>query len=378
MKIAIVHDWLTSMGGADRVVRILHDIFPDAPIFTLVYNPSTMPPAFAEMDIRTSFLQRLPLSRSHHRIYLPLFPLAVEQFDLSGFDAVISSSHCCAHGAITGAESFHLCYCYTPVRYAWDLYHTYMRSAGRLRRLAAAPVLSYLRQWDYAAARRVDAFVAISNAVRRRIEKHYGRTATVLHPPADIGFYRPAPPGERGSYFFLMARHVPYKRTDLAVRAFNTLGLPLYVAGGGPESRRLRAMARPNVRFFGPIDNVGARYMMARCKAFILPQEEDFGITSVEAQACGRPVIAYGRGGALDSVVDGVTGTFFHEQTPEALAEAVRSFRPDDFSPEAARANAERFGIPAFKRDFRQLVDSALAAHRAGGPPQADSPPRPT
>ena len=357
MRIAIVHEWLTTMGGADRVVQIIHEIFPSAPMFCLVYNPKTMPDAFRAMDIRTSFIQRLPFARSHHRVYLPLYPLAAEQFDLSDFDVVISSSHCCAHNVLTRPDAFHLCYCHTPMRYAWDMYHSYLKSLPTVARPAAAVLLSIIRHWDYVSAQRVDKFVANSSAVRQRIEKHYGRPAAVLFPPADVSFFRPAPEHDQpGDYFFIMARHVSYKRVDLAVAAFNTLGLPLLVAGTGPETARLAKMARPNVRFLGTISNDDARRYMAHCRAFIHPQEEDFGITAVEAQACGRPVIAYGRGGALDTVIDGVTGSFFSEQTAEALAEAVRTFDHRQFDPRVIRQHAASFNTDDFKRKFRQLV----------------------
>ena len=356
MKTAIVHDWLTVPGGADIVVRIIHEIFPSAPIFTLVYNPDNMPDAFRRLDIRTSFVQKLPFARTRYRSYLPLFPIAVEQFDLSEFDLIISSSHCCAHGALPHADACHVCYCHTPVRYAWDLYHSYMQSLGRVSRIAAAPLLSFIRQWDFAAAQRVDRFVANSRAVRTRIQKHYRREADVVHPPVDTDSFRPVPLGDVEDYFFIMSRHVPYKKVDLAIRAFNMLGLPLRVAGCGPQTPYLKRIAGPAITFLGRVSNGDARRLMSRCKAFIFPQEEDFGITAVEAQAAGRPVIAYARGGALDTVIDGVTGALFHEQTPEALADTVASFDVEDFAPRAARQNAEAFSIAEFKKAFESLV----------------------
>ena len=363
MKIAIVHEWLTTMGGADRVVQVIHDIFPSAPIFTLVYNQQTMPDAFRSMDIRPSFIQRLPFARSHHRAYLPLYPLAAEQFDLSSFDVVISSSHCCAHFVLTRPDAFHVCYCHTPMRYAWDMRQGYLRTLPRLARPAAALLLSLMRQWDYVSAQRVDRFLANSNAVRRRIEKHYRRQAHVLFPPVDVEFFLPAPEQQPGDYFFIMGRHVPYKRVDLAIAAFNLLGLPLLVAGTGPETARLARMARPNVHFLGAISNDDARHYMAHCKAFIHPQEEDFGITAVEAQACGRPVIAFGRGGALDTVINGVTGTYFTEQTPDALAEAVSGFDQRQFDPATIRQHAMSFRTELFTRRFRRLVWRELPLH---------------
>jgi len=356
VKVAIVHDWLTVLGGAELVVRMLHELFPSAPIYVLAYNPGRMPDEFRRMDIRPSFVQKLPFAKTKYRSYLPLYPIAVEQFDLSEYDLVISSSHCCAHGAITRPDALHICYCYTPARYAWDLYHSYMSSLGGLGRLIAAPLLTFIRQWDYTSAQRVDKFVAISTAVRERIRKHYGRDAEVLHPPVDTARFKPAPQSEIGDYFFIMSRHVPYKRVDLAVEAFNMLGLPLHVAGEGPLTRKLQQVAAPNITFLGRVSDSDACKLMAHCKAFIAPQEEDFGLTAVEAQAAGRPVIAYGRGGSLDTVIDGVTGTFFHEQTPDALAEAVASFKPDRYDPQTLRRNAQRFTLANFKRRFRDLV----------------------
>ena len=356
MKIAIVHEWLTVMGGAELVVQMLHELFPSAPIYVLAHNPAKMPDHFRTMDIRTSFIQKLPFAKTKYRAYLPLFPIAVEQYDLSEYDLVISSSHCCAHGVITRSDAVHVCYCYTPVRYAWDLYHSYMKSLGRLSRLAAAPLLTFIRQWDYTSAQRVDKFVAISNVVRERIRKHYGRNSQVLYPPVDTQRFRPVPRAEIGDYFFIMSRFVPYKRVDLAVQAFNKLNLPLYVAGEGPLAARLRKMAGPSVTFLGRISDEDAGNLMARCKAFIMPQEEDFGLTAVEAHAAGRPVIAYGRGGALDTVADGTTGAFFHEQSPEALAETVASFKADEYDPEAMCRSAARFTLAQFKNRFRRLV----------------------
>ena len=372
MKVAIVHEWLTIMGGADRVLQVIHEIFPSAAVFALVHNRKAMPDSFRQMDIRTSFVQWLPFAKSCHRYYLPLYPLAVEQFDLSEFDLVISSSHCCAHGVIVPPEAFHLCYCYTPIRYAWHMYHQYQRALNPIARLVAAPLMNWIRQWDYASAQRVDRFVAISNAVRHRIRTYYRRSADVLFPPVDVDFFRPAPHGEIGDYFFIMSRHVPYKKVDLAIKAFNALRLPLVVAGAGPETHRLARMAGPTIRFLGRISNDEARHYMARCRAFIFPQEEDFGLTAVEAQACGRPVIAYARGGALDTVVGGVTGSLFFAQSAEALADAVSLFRAGAFDPQAVRRHAEAFNVDSFKRRFRRIVADGRSPRASGrrGTPQ--------
>jgi len=367
MKVAIIHEWLTIMGGADRVLQVIHDVFPSATVFALVYNSKGMPDSFRQMDIRTSFVQWLPFARSHHRYYLPLYPLAVEQFDLSDFDLIISSSHCCAHGVIVPPDAFHLCYCYTPIRYAWHMHHQYQRALNPVARAIAAPLMNWIRQWDYSAAQRVDRFVAISNAVRQRIRTYYRRPADVLFPPVDVGFFRPALREEIGDYFFIMSRHVSYKKVDLAIKAFNAVKLPLVVAGAGPETGRLARMAGPTITFLGRISNDDARKYMARCRAFIFPQEEDFGLTAVEAQACGRPVIAYAHGGALDTVIGGVTGSLFFEQSPEALADAVSTFRADSFDPQAIRRHAESFNVDSFKRRFHRLVADAQSARVTRG-----------
>ena len=373
MKVAIIHEWLTVMGGADRVVQVIHDVFPSATVFALVHNRKAMPEAFRDMDVRTSFVQRLPFALTHHRCYLPLYPLAVEQFDLSQFDVIISSSHCCAHGVIVPPEAFHLCYCYTPIRYAWHMYHQYQRALNPVARAVVAPLMNWIRQWDYASAQRVDKFVAISNAVRQRIRTYYRRTADVLFPPVDVDFFRPDPLGEIGDYYFIMSRHVPYKKVDLAIKAFNALRLPLVVAGAGPETRRLMHMAGPTIKFLGRISNDEARSRMARCRAFIFPQDEDFGLTAVEAQACGRPVIAYAEGGALDTVIGDVTGSLFFEHTAEALADAVSLFRPEAYNSQAIRRHAESFNVDSFKHRFRRIVTDARSA-RASAPGSVPQP----
>ena len=363
MKVALVHDWLNQYGGAERVLEVLHDLYPDAPIYTSIFEPKAMPAPYRTWDLRTSFMQSLPLVKRRHQPFMPLYPLAFEQFDLAGFDLVISNASAFCHGVLTGPQTVHVCYRLTPTRFVWN-YHDYVReeSLGGLARRALPPVLALLRLWDRVAADRVDHFVAISQAVAGRIAKFYRRDSVVIHPPVDCSSFLPA--DEVGDYYLVVSRLIPYKRVDLAVRAFNALGLPLVVAGDGRHRAALEKLARPNVRFLGRVDEAQLRDLYAHCQALIFPGEEDFGLTPLEAQASGRPVIAYAGGGALDTVVPGVTGEFFAEHSAEALAAAVERFRPESYDPRAIRANAMRFDIVAFKDRFSAFVAEKLAEVR--------------
>ena len=358
-----MHDWLNQIGGAEGVLEALVEMYPAAPIYTSMYWSQAMPQAYRSWDIRTSFMDRLPLAKRYHQPFLPLYPLAFESFDLAGYDLVISNKSAFCHGVIVPPEALHICYCLTPTRFLWD-YHRYVQreGVGRLVRLLLPLFLNYLRVWDRAAADRVDHFVAISQAVRRRIAKYYRRDATVIYPPVDTGKYAPA--DSHDDYFLIVSRLIPYKRIDLAVRAFNELGLPLVIVGDGRDRRRLEKMAGPNVRFLGRVPEGELRELFSRCRAFIFPGLEDFGIAPVEAQAAGRPVIAYAGGGALETVVEGVTGAFFHQQTPEALIEVVQKFDDKAYDPTAIRRHAQRFDKRVFKRRLREFVEEKLAEHR--------------
>jgi glycosyltransferase involved in cell wall biosynthesis len=306
MKVAIVHDFFCNLGGSDQVAAVLHQLYPDAPVYTLlVSDRNRQEEPLQGMEFKTSFVQRLPLARRRHEIYLPLFPLAIESFDLTGFDLVLSSSHACAKGVIPGPEALHICYCHTPARYAWDLSYLYARRLPWLLRGCTALVMHHFRVWDVSTASRVDHFVANSRFVARRIERYYRRPSTVIYPPVDTAYFTPG--GESGDYYLVVSRLTAYKQIDLAVEAFNRLGKPLWIVGDGPERRRLQAMAGQNVRFLGALPREGVRDAMRGCQALIFPGKEDFGITPVEVQATGRPVMAYGGGGALESVIDGVT-----------------------------------------------------------------------
>lgn len=359
MNVALVHDWLNGMRGGEKILEVLCELFPDAVVHTLLLDRSRLSPAIARMEIRTSLLQRLPLSRTHYRYYLPLFPKLVERFDLRGFDLVFSTSHCVAKGARAPRGARSLCYCLTPMRYVWYFGDEYFGSWGWKRALAK-PVFAYLKRWDVASAERVDRWLAISETVAARIRKVYHKAAEVLYPPVDAGFYTPGK-GGAGGYHLAVSALVPYKRLDVAVRAFNALGLPLKIVGEGPERERLAALAKPGVELLGWRTNEEIRELYRGCRAFIFPGEEDFGITPLEAQACGRPVIAFGRGGARETVVDGETGVFFDAQEPDALAEAVRRAERMRFDPARARANAERFDRPLFKEKLRDWIGRATA-----------------
>lgn len=362
MRVALVHDYLNQMGGAEKVLLTLHDLFPQAPIYTSIFDPKRMDARFRGLDIRTSFMQRLPGIKRRHQQYLPIYPFAFERLDLRQFDLVISDSSAFAKGIVTRPDALHICYCYTPMRWAWN-YEEYVEreQLGRGARTLLPPFIAWLRQWDYATAARVDYFIAISPTVAARIAKYYRRESVVIPPPTDTGRFQVAP--EHDDYFLIVSRLVPYKRIDLAIEAFNRLGLPLRIVGGGRDERRLRRLAGKNIQFLGRLPDAQVREQVARCRAFVFPGEEDFGLTPVEAQASGRPVIAYGAGGALATVVEGTTGLFFYEQTSEALAEAVLAFRDDRFDPATIRRHAEEFDTERFMQRFLQFVESKIATH---------------
>ena len=355
MRVAIVCSWLNQYGGAERVLEVVHAMYPQAPVYTSIFWPQALPAAYREWDIRTSFLNRLPLIHRHHQWFLLFYRYAFESFDLSDYDLVLSVTSAFAHGITTRPNALHICYCLTPARFLWD-YRTYVarEGLGHLANWVLPLFVNQLRRWDRAAAGRVDHFVAISEAVRQRINQSYGRDAAVIYPPVDAQRFQLS--SERGDYFLIISRLVPYKRIDLAVRAFSQLGLPLRIIGDGRDRRALEAMAGPNVRFLGRLSDEEARAHLARCRAFIFPGEEDFGVAPLEAQAAGRPVIAYARGGALETTVDGETGLFFHKPTTESLAETVRGFDDGQFDPVAIREHALRFDRAVFQQRFGDLT----------------------
>lgn len=362
LRIALVHDWLNQLGGAENVLEELVALFPGAPLYTSIYAADRMPPAYRQWDIRTTFMQWIPGVAAHHQAYLPVYPFAFGATDLSNYDIVISNKSGFCHGVQTARgrrKALHVCYCLTPTRYLWlfDYYREREQLGGAVSAILQ-PVLALLRQWDWAAAHRVDHFIAISTTVQQRVKSIYSRESVVIHPPVNTTFFTPDPHNRQGDYFLIVGRLIPYKRIDLAVQAFNQLPHEkLVIVGSGRDLAALRAQAGPNITFLGRQPNEHVRELMRGCKAFLFPGLEDFGIAPVEAMACGRPVIAYGAGGALDTVVPGVTGELFAEQTYESLLATLEHFDAAAYDPAACRARAEQFGAANFRHK--------LAAHLA-------------
>jgi glycosyltransferase involved in cell wall biosynthesis len=367
LRVALVHDYLNQYGGAERVLEVLHGMYPAAPIYTSMYAPGLMPPAYRRMDIHTSFMQHLPGVAHHHQQYLLAYPIAFEGFHLGDYDVVLSNSSAWSKGVITPPETLHVCYCLTPMRWAWSFreYVDRERVGGLLRRVLPV-VIHYLRLWDVASAQRVDRFVAISQAVAARVRKYYGREAEVIYPPVAVEAFTPRPAPD--DFYLVVSRLIPYKRVDLAVEAFNRLGpgWRLKIVGDGRDRAALQARACPNIEFLGRLPDDAVRDLMARCRAFLFPGLEDFGIAPVEAQAAGRPVVAYAGGGALDTVRDGETGVLFAPQTAEALVEAVRRCADLCWDPTAIRAHAEGFSEARFRDELGDYVEQAWQQHRAG------------
>lgn len=361
MKVAIIHDWIVTMGGAEKVVLKLHEIFPEAVIYTSVYDKKKMGQYFEGMDIRTSFLQKLPFAIKKYRYLLPLMPIAFEQFDLSEYDLVISSSSCCAKGVNVNANTCHICYCHTPMRYAWDMYNRY-NTGNKLRKMIIASSMHKLRQWDFIASNRVDVFVANSNYVANRIKKHYRREAKVIYPPIDNQFYELPEKLETKGYYLLISRLVEYKRVDIIIEAFNELKYPLLIIGDGPEKERLKRMAKQNIQFVESKEEREIRKAYCGCKAFVFMAEEDFGMVMAEAQACARPVIAYSKGGASEIIEDGKTGILIKNQTKEELKEAVYKLEQSEiqFEEEKIRQNAIKFKEDRFQKQILNLIKEEL------------------
>ena len=358
MHLALVHDWLNQLGGAEDVLERLVEMFPRAPIFTSMYWREGMPPTYRAWDVRTTWMDHLPGIYRRHQPYLPLYPLAFAHLDLSGYDLVLSNKSGFCHGVRTGG-AVHVCYCLTPTRYVWNFEGYAAREAlPPALKAALRPIIVFLRRWDYRAAQRVDHFVAISTEVQTRIRRYYSRDSVVIHPPVNTARFRPA--AARDDYYLSVSRLVPYKRIDLAVRAFNLLGLPLVIAGDGRDREPLESLAGPTVTFLGRVPDEALPDLLARCRAYILPGTEDFCIAPVQAQAAGRPVIAYGAGGALDTVVEGETGIFFSQQTPEALAAAVCAFNPDVVDSRVCVQNAARFDVSVFKQRLMRFMEERV------------------
>jgi glycosyltransferase involved in cell wall biosynthesis len=362
MKVAIIHYWLVGMRGGEKVVEALCEMYPQADIFTHVYVPELVSERIRKHRIIPTFINSLPRAARMYKNYLPLMPLALEQLDLSGYDLIISSESGPAKGIVPPANAVHVCYCHTPMRYIWNMYHEYRNSAGRIARLLMPPLTHYLRMWDVSSAARVDSFVANSTTVARRIRRYYGATSVVIHPPVDTEAFAIAAPSELEDYYLMAGELVSYKRPDLAVRAFNDMKLNLVVIGGGEMLEEVRRLAGPTVKVLGsqPFDVLKQHY--ARCKALIFPGEEDFGMVPVEAMASGRPVIAFGRGGATETVVKGLSGVFFDEQTVEAISLAVKNLAADaPIDPEKIAAHARQFGREQFFQKMRAHIDNLVS-----------------
>ena len=360
MKVAIVHYWLVNMRGGEKVLEALCELYPQADIFTHVFDPSAIPETIKRHKITTTFIQRLPFAHKKYQTYLPLMPLALEQLDLRGYDLVISSESGPAKGVVTSPGSLHICYCHTPMRYVWDMYHDYRNQAGWLTAMFMRPLIHYLKIWDFVSAARVDHFVANSRFVASRIEKHYRRSADVIYPPVATSDFSVSP--EHDDFYLVVGQFVRYKRVDIAVEACNRLGKRLVVIGDGEALDELRRTAGPNAKILGRQPFSVIRDHFSRCRALLFPGIEDFGIVPVEAMACGKPVIAFKAGGALETVIEGTTGVFFEEQTPEALCAAIAWFEAHEnsFIPAKIAQHAAQFDKALFKERIAALISRKL------------------
>ncbi len=354
-KIAIVCDWLTNFGGAERVIYQFHKMFPDAPIFTSLYNKEKMV-GFEDADVRTSWLQKIPGAKSKHQLFLHFLPGVFESFDLDEFDIVLSSSHSCAKGVITKPETLHICYCHSPMRYAWDESHTYIDQYplnGLVKRIVPH-FIHKIRMWDRLSAERVDKYISNSAFVQKRIEKYYGKNSMVIHPPVECDRWPVST--DHGDYYLAVGRITTYKRFDLLVETFNQLGLPLKIVGTGPDLKKLKQIANSNIEFLGRVSDDDLRELYMNAKGLLFPQVEDFGIIPLEAMSAGTPVIAFKSGGSLETVVEGKTGVFFEEQTVEALAEAIDEFEVETWDPKVIRSQAEKFDEAVFREKLLQFL----------------------
>lgn len=365
MKLALVHDWLNQMGGAEDVLEVLVDLYPNSPLYTSIYDRERMPPAYREWDIHTLWIDTMPFIYQHHQPYLPLYPVAWGMTDLSAYDVVLSNKSGFAHVFQHDASTLHISYCLAPTRYVWQP-EAYLDREGYSRWVGTAirPLIALLRFWDFTATRGVHHFIGISTAIQQRIKTYYRRESDLIYPPVETERFEPA--SSHDDYFLCVSRLVPYKRIDLAVKAATKLGVPLKIAGRGRDLDALQADAGPTVEFLGYVHDDDLPQLMARCKAFIFPGLEDFGITPVQAMAAGRPVIAFAGGGALDTVLPGITGELFYDPTAESLAAVMKRFDADCYSPSTLRQHAEKFDRRVFEREITSYVDQAYDAFRHG------------
>lgn len=366
MKVALIHDWLPFMGGAERVLTNFLELYPESPIYTTIANRERLDYPLNEADIRTSDLQKGKRNIDNHRKLFPFMPTAIENFNLNEYDIVLSSSSSVAKGVITNPNTMHICYCHSPMRYGWEFSYEYagkMAGGNKLKNKVLGYFLSGMRLWDNVSSDRVDYFIANSENVARRIWKHYRRESVVIHPPVRCKLFKPSDIDE--DYFLILSRLQEYKRIDIAIEAFNKNGLPLVIIGDGPDREKLEKMANSNIKFLGrQADDIIKEYY-SKCRAFIFPGEEDFGITPLEAQASGRPVIAYGKGGALETVVKDVTGVFFYEQTSDALNIALKEFNKMKFDKMKIREHAEKFDEAIFKRKIESYINKCYSEFKA-------------
>ncbi|MFA5359641.1 MAG: glycosyltransferase [Patescibacteria group bacterium] len=361
MKVALIHDHLAQDGGAEKVLKVLADMFPEAPIYTLLYEKKNADKYYRHRRIETSIIQKLPGGVKHYQWYMPFMPMAIEFFDLSNFDLVISDSSSFAKGVVTSSHTLHVCYCHTPTRYLWSDTHQYINELkyNKYFKKVISLVLNYIRMWDRLAADRVDKYIANSSFVAKRIKKYYKQESTVIYPPVETERFKIA--DKVGDYFLIGGRLAPYKRVDMVIEACKKTGKKLKVYGDGIDLERLKKIAKgyPNIEFLGWVDDMTKAELYSHCLAFIYPQEEDFGITAVEAQASGRPVIAYRSGGAIETVKDGETGIFFNEQTVDSLVEALNNFDNSKFDPMIIRRHAEQFSVERFKKEISKYIEES-------------------
>lgn len=362
MKIAFVHDYLVKLGGAERVLELLHEMYPEAPVYTFLYDEKGTKNKFKDWNIIPSFLNKIPIINKKLQFSRALMPIAAEQFDLSNFDVVLSSCHAFGKGVITKPETIHICYCHNPTRFLWFKADEAISQMGWLSRKLAPYVLSYLRMWDMLAADRVDYYLANSENVKKRIKKFYRKDSEVLYPPVDLERFEISK--DVKDYYLIVSRLEPHKRIDIAIAAFNDLGIKLKIIGDGTELPYLKSLASENIEFLGELSDKEVTSYISGCLAFMYPQEEDFGITALEAQACGRPVIAYRKGGALETVIEGKTGEFFDFPTAQALAEKIKNFDHTKYDSKTIRSNAEKFSNEEFKKNIRKFIEEYYSKTR--------------
>ncbi len=368
MRVALIHDHLAQDGGAEKTLKVLAEIFPDAPIYTLLCDQKNIDKYYPKRTIETSIIQKLPGGVKHYQWYMPFMPMAVEFFDLRHFDLVISDTSSFAKGVITNEHTLHICYCHTPTRYLWSDTHQYISELkyNKYFKKLISLVLNYIRIWDKLAADRVDVYIANSQFVAKRIKKYYKRKAEVIYPPVEVNKFKIA--AAPSDYFLIGGRLSPYKRVDIVIEAFLELGLKLKIFGDGIDLERLKKIAHnnPNIEFLGRVDDLTKAELFSNCQAFLYPQEEDFGITAIEAMAAGRPVIAYRSGGATESVIEDVTGVFFNEQTKDSVVLGVKNFTKQHFDPQRIQEHAQQFSEANFKRKIKEFIDEAYGKFSKG------------